>query len=148
MSRNKDNYNFSDPYLKKMIQSLPLENTGAEFSNQIMNQVYASVEPVIDPSKYRRQMIWAYSLIGLGIMAVGLILFAIWPFFELDFKIDTSLILKFISASLGIVEGISNFFDYLKQSTLQLSIFFSVFILFLVERLLRKGLSSNNSYML
>ncbi len=148
MENIKDINKLSDPFLEKMFQSLPLESSGSGFTNQVMNQVYASVEPIIEPSEYRRQMLWAYSLIGLGIIVIGLILFAIWPFFELSFKIDTSLILKFISASLGVVDGISNFVDYLRQSSLQLSIFFSVFILFLVERLLRRGFSNNNSFML
>lgn len=148
MDNIKDNSMFKDPFFERMFQSLPLESPGSEFSIQVMNQVYASVEPVIEPEKYRRQMLWAYFLIGLGILAIGLVLFAIWPFIELNFKLDTSLILKFITASLGVLDGISNTLDYLKESSIQLSIFFSIFILFLVERLLRKGVTNSSSFMI
>lgn len=148
MENIKDNNVLNDPFLAGMVQSLPLESLPGEFTIQVMNQIYASVEPVIEPEKYRRQMLWAYFLIGAGILSIALILFAIWPFFELNFKLDSSLILKFITASLSILDGISNLIDYLKESTIQLSIFFSIFILFLVERLLRKGVTNNSSYML
>lgn len=148
MENIKDKNGLSDPFLEGMVQSLPQQNLPREFTNQVMNQIYASVEPVIEPEKYRRQMLWAYFLIGTGILAIALILFAIWPFVELNFKLDSTVILKFITASLSVLDGISNVIGYLKESSLQLSIFFSVFILFLVERLLRKGVTNSSSFML
>lgn len=148
MENIKDYNVLSDPFLERMVQSLPQQSLPGEFTIQVMNQIYASVEPVIEPEKYRRQMLWAYFLIGAGILAIALILFALWPFIELNFKLDSSLILKFITASLSVLDGISNVIDYLKESSIQLSIFFSVFILFLVERLLRKGATNSGSFML
>ncbi|MGE5381850.1 MAG: hypothetical protein ACM3PX_00335 [Omnitrophica WOR_2 bacterium] len=148
MEDSKDMNEFKDPFLQKMILKLPVERTTGDFTMQIMNQIYASVEPELEPAKYRRQMIWAYASIGVGIIIIALLVFAIWPFINFDLKFNPNQVLNFINASLNIFNGISKVADYIKESSLPLSIFVSVFVLFIVERLLRKRIPNNNSYLL
>jgi glycopeptide antibiotics resistance protein len=131
----------NDPFLERMFEKIPFERTSTDFSNLLMSQIYASVEPEIEPAKYRRQMLWAYGLIGAGILIITLILFAVWPFLEINLSLNPKRILNLITASLTIFDSISRIGDWIRESSIELSIFFSLFILFIVERLLRKGLS-------
>lgn len=138
----------NDPFLERLVEKLPLERTSLDFSTMVMSQVYASVEPEIEPAKYRRQMIVAYGLIGVGILIIALILFAIWPFFEINLSLDPKKIINFITATLSLFESVSKIGDWIRESSIQLSIFFSIFVLFVVERLLRRGLSGSKTFVL
>lgn len=146
MDANKDDI-IKDPFLERMIPKLPFENLSSEFTSQVMNQIYASVEPELEPETYRKQMIWAYASIAAGIAVIALILFAIWPFLELNLRMDSINLFTFLSTIMNIFEKISSLTDYFKDSSVFLSIFCSVFILFLVERLLRKRVTTDNSYL-
>lgn len=143
-----NNFQLNDPFLETMFQKLPYERTSVDFTSNLMNQIYASVEPEMEPEKYRRQMLWAYGSIGIGILVIAFILFALWPFFDINLKLDPIRIINFINTSLSIFDGISEIGKWIKESTIQLTIVFSVFVLFLIERILRKGLAGNNSYIL
>lgn len=144
MQEHNDNFQLNDPFLESMFQKLPHERTSVDFTTTLMNQIYASVEPEIEPEKYRRQMLWAYGSIGIGILVIAFILFAIWPFFDINLKLDPGRIINFINASLSIFDGISEIGKWIKESTIKLTIVASIFILFLIERLLRKGLAGNS----
>lgn len=148
MDNNTSKIEFNDTLFERVIPKLPIQKTSPEFTMQLMNQIYASVEPEIEPEKYRRQMLWAYFSIGAGLIIIVLILFAIWPFFDLKLKITSSQILNFISASLNLFDRISSVANSLKESSLQISIFFSIFVLFIVERLLRRRVSDSSSFIL
>lgn len=146
MDNNIDS--LDDLFLKNNIRKLPIDRTSVDFTSSLMNQVYASVEPAIEPQLYRKQMLWAYGSIGAGIIVIALILFALWPFFNFNVKIDSSLILLLINSSLKAMNKVLNFISYLRESSLQLTIFFSVFILFLAERFFRRSFSKSNSFIL
>lgn len=148
MEDNRRVNSFDDPFLERMFEKLPVEKTSSDFSMLVMSQIYASVEPEIEPSKYRNQMLWGYGLIGAGIVIITLILFAIWPFFEINLTLNPKRIINLLTTSLNIFDRISQFGEWFKASSIQLSIFFSVFVLFLIERLFRKGVSSTNTYIL
>ncbi len=146
MNANKDDI-IKDPFLERMIPKLPVENLSGDFTSQVMNQIYASVEPELEPETYRKQMLWAYASIAAGIAVIALILFAIWPFLELNLRMDSVNLFNFLSTTMNIFEKISSLTDYLRNSSVFLSIFCSVFILFLVERLLRRRVTTDNSYL-
>lgn len=148
MEKFNDNELLRDPFLEKMFHKIPFESTSVNFTKQVMDQLSTNTEPILEPDKYRRQMLWAYSSIGVGILVIALMLFALWPFVEINFSLSSTQILNFINTSLTVIKSIANFFSYLKGSTVQISIFFSLMLLFLFERLLRKGVSNNNSYLL
>lgn len=148
MQKHNEVNQLNDPLLENMFHKLPIEKTSVDFTTILMSQIYASVEPEIEPEKYRRQMLWAYGSIGAGIVMIAFILLAIWPFFDINLNLDPIKILNLINTSLTIFDGISELGKWIKESTIQLSIVFSIFILFLIERLLRKGLAGNNSYLL
>lgn len=145
---NINKFDLNDSFFERVIPKLPIEKTSSDFTMQLMNQIYASVEPEIEPEKYRRQMLFAYISIGAGLIVIAFILFAIWPFFDINLKITSSQVLNFISASLSLVDRISNLPEYLKESSLQISIFFSIFVLFIVERLLRTKITDPKSFIL
>lgn len=147
MQIHNDNNVLDDPFLENMFQKLPIEKTSVDFTSSLMSQIYASVEPEIEPDKYRRQMIWAYGSIGAGLLVIAFLLFALWPFFDLNLRLEPTRIINLINTSLTIFDGISEIGKWMKESTIQLSIFFSIFILLLIERLLRKGVVNNNSYL-
>lgn len=147
MKWSDDDRLLNDPFLEGMIPKLPTERTSLEFTNTVMNQVYASVEPEIDPVKYRRQMLWAYGLIGAGIVLIVLIFFAVWPFINLNLNLDSINILSIIKTSLVLFDKMSQIGTWIGESTIQISIFFSVLLLFLFERILRARVSGTKSYM-
>ncbi len=134
-----------DPFLERMIPKLPYENLSGDFTSDVMNQIYASVEPELEPETYRKQMLWAYTSIAAGIAVIALILFAIWPFLEINLRLDSVNLVTFLSTTMNVFEKISSFSDYLRDSSVFLSIFCSVFILFFVERLLRRKVTTDNS---
>lgn len=146
MDANKNDI-IRDPFLERMIPKISVEKLSGDFTSQVMNQIYASVEPELEPATYRKQMLWAYTSIAAGIAVIALILFAIWPFLELNLRMDSINLFTFLSTTMNIFEKISSLTDYLRDSSVFLSIFFSVFILFLVERLLRRRVSTDNSYL-
>jgi hypothetical protein len=146
MDPNKDDI-IKDPFLERIIPKLPVEGLSGDFTSQVMNQIYASVEPELEPTAYRKQMLWAYGSIAAGIAIIALILFAIWPFFEINLRMDSAKLFSLLSATMNIFEKISSLTDYLKDSSVFLSIFFSVAVLFLVERLLRRKVSTDNSFL-
>lgn len=148
MEKFNNNELLRDPFLEKMFHKMPFESTSGNFTKQVMDQLGTNIEPIIEPEKYRRQMLWAYSSIGVGMLVIALMLFALWPFFDFNLSLSSTQILYFINTSLTVLRSITDFLSYLKGSTVQISIFFSLMLLFLVERLLRKGVSNNNSYLL
>lgn len=146
MEANKDDI-INDPFLERLIPKLPVDTLPVEFTSQVMNQIYASVEPELEPSTYRKQMLWAYTSIAIGIAIIALILFALWPFFEINLRMDSVKLFNLLSATMNILERLSALTDYLRESSVFLSIFCAVSILFLVERLLRRKVTTNNSYL-
>ncbi len=137
----------NDPFLEEIMLKLPQSRTKENFSNEVMNQIYASVEPEIEPKVYRRQMLWAYGSIGVGLVVIIFILLAIWPFIDLKINFSRIQILDILNGTLSFIKGISNIVAYIKASSLQLTIFFSVFVLFIIERLFRRG-TSNSTFVL
>lgn len=148
MEKYIDDDSLNDPFLQRMLLKLPIEKTSDNFTNQVMGQIYARVEPEIEPQVYRKQMLLAYLSIGVGIVVIGVILFALWPFLEIKFNLGSIQIINFINATLSMADVVTDFMGYLKESTVLLSIFFSIFILFLVERLLRRGVPGNSTFIL
>jgi hypothetical protein len=147
MERYSDNDEFRDPFLEKMVLKMPVPKTSSNFTKEVMEQLYAQVEPQIEPETYRKQMLWAYLSIGVGIAVIAVILFAIWPFFEVNLKLDSSRILSFINTSLAMVDSITNFASYLKESVVMISILFSILVLLTVERLLNsRRVNDSSSY--
>jgi len=148
MKWSEDDKLLNDPFLEGLIPKLPLERTSFEFTNTVMNQVYASVEPEIDPVKYRRQMLWAYGLIGAGIVLIVLVFFAVWPFINFNLNLDSINIISIIKTSLVLFDKMSQIGTWIGESTIPISIFFSILVLFLFERILRTKVSGTKSYML
>ncbi|HLN53598.1 MAG TPA: hypothetical protein VK212_07800 [Lentimicrobium sp.] len=132
-----------DPFLESMIHKLPQPRTNEEFTSEVMNQIYASVEPEIEPEVYRRQMLWAYGSIGAGIILIALIFFAIWPFIDFKINLGNIQILDIINGTLRLFDGITNVINFIKASSVQITIFLSVFVLFVIERLFRRGVSNS-----
>lgn len=142
-----DNDEFRDIFLEKMITRIPVPKTSSNFTKEVMEQLYAQVEPQIEPETYRKQMFWAYFSIGVGIIIIAVMLFAIWPFFEVNLRLDSNRILSFINTSLALVDTITNFANYLQESVVMISILFSMLVLLTVERLLNsKRVNNSNSY--
>lgn len=148
MEKNKEHLEFTDPFLERMIHKLPIEKTSDEFALTLMNQLYASVEAPIEPEAYRRQMLWAYGSIGAGLVIIALIIFSLWPFFDFDFTLNTRYILDFINGAISVLNKFAQVFDWISNRTIELSILFSILTLFVVERLLRKGVSNSGTYLL
>lgn len=139
----KDISSLKDPFLERMLHKLPQQKTRDNFTTEVMNQIYASVEPEIEPQVYRRQMLWAYGSIGVGIILIVLLIFAIWPFIDLNINFNRIQILDIINGTLSLMDGISKLVTFIKESSIQISIFLSVFALFLIERLFRRGVSNS-----
>lgn len=147
MEKYSDNDEFRDIFLEKMITRIPVPKTSSNFTKEVMEQLYAQVEPQIEPETYRKQMFWAYFSIGVGIIIIAVMLFAIWPFFEVNLRLDSNRILSFINTSLALVDTITNFANYLQESVVMISILFSMLVLLTVERLLNsKRVNNSNSY--
>lgn len=147
MEKYSDNDEFRDIFFEKMITRIPVPKTSSNFTKEVMEQLYAQVEPQIEPETYRKQMFWAYFSIGVGIIIIAVMLFAIWPFFEVNLRLDSARILSFINTSLALVDTITNFANYLKESVVMISILFSMLVLLTVERLLNsKRVNNSNSY--
>lgn len=143
----KNSDSLKDPFLEGMLYKLPQYRTKDSFTSEVMNQIYASVEPEIEPSVYRRQMLWAYGLIGAGIIIILFIILAIWPFIDVRINFSSVQILDILNGALSFMNEISKIADYIKESSLQITIFLSVFVLFIIERLFRRG-TSNSTYVL
>lgn len=148
MEDNKRVNSYNDPFLERMLEKLPANKTSGDFTTLVMSQIYASVEPEVEPSKFRNQMLWGYGLIGAGIVIITLILFAIWPFLDFNLTLNPKHIINLLTTSLSIFDSISQIGEWFKASSIQLSILFSIFVLFIIERLFRKGVSSSNTYVL
>jgi hypothetical protein len=143
MEELRDKEELRDPFIERMILKLPQPTTKSNFSTEVMNQIYARVEPEIEPEVYRKQMLWAYGSIGVGIVVITLIIFAAWPFIDLNVNFNKIQILDIINGTLGLLDGITRTITFIKESSLQLTILLSVFVLFLIERLLRRGVSNS-----
>lgn len=148
MENHRELFDLKDPFLERMIHKLPIDQTSDGFTFNLMNQIYARVEAPIEPSLYRRQMLWAYGSIGAGLIIIALIIFSIWPLINFEFALNTSSILQFISTALTVLDKFATVFEWLSNKTIELSILFSILTLFVVERLLRKGVSNSGTYLL
>ncbi len=137
----------NDSFLNEVFSKIPQESTSGNFTMQVMNQIYARVEPEIEPAVYRKQMLWAYISLTAGILIIGLLIFAIWPFIDIPFKLDSSFILAIVNYTIELAEGISRLGEIIKASSVQIAVFFSVLFLLLVERLIRKDVTKTSSFM-
>lgn len=145
---NQKNFEFvNDPFLEEIFNYLPPEKPSSDFIKQVMNQIYAHVEPEMEPGKYRKQMLWAYASMAAGLIIIGVIIFAVWPFIEIPFQLNYTSILNLVNYTLSAVDEISRIGDLVQNSTIQISVFFSILILLVIERLIRRDVNKSSIYM-
>ena len=136
-----------DKFLRKLFSEIPLEKAPENFTSGIMQQVYSGVEPLHESPELRKQLLLGYGSLVAAIVIVGLMLFAQWPFLELNIFSDFIHLKDLLNASIGILDGINRITSFLKQSSTVIIILSSIGLLLLVERLIRKEFLHNRSFM-
>ena len=148
MKPNSHTNDLDDNLLFDLMASLPLEKAPEGFGAGIMQQIYSGVEPIEDTPEYRRQMLWAYIAIGATALIAIFMLFAQWPFLKINLLSNPTQLRDLLNAGLGIFDGFSKVLSYVKGSSAILIIFFSLTLLLAFERLFRRGISSDRSFIL
>ncbi|MDY0343142.1 MAG: hypothetical protein RBR28_06195 [Lentimicrobium sp.] len=138
----------NDHFLEQLIDLMPYEKAPDNFTNGIMLQLSAGVQPIADTPESRRQLLWGYVTLAVAFAGVVLMLFARWPFLNFDLTLSTDLIRTVFTKSINLFNSLTEMMSYLKSSSVTILIFASVGILLLLERILRKGLNRNQTIIL
>ncbi|GAB1404571.1 MAG: hypothetical protein PHX54_02960 [Lentimicrobiaceae bacterium] len=137
-----------DHFLEQWIDLLPYEKAPDNFTNGIMLQLSAGLQPVADTPESRRQMLWGYITLALAFAGVMLMIFARWPFLNFDFAISIDFLRTFFIRLMNFSRSLSEVAAYFKTGSTALIIFASIGILLLLERILRKGIHRDQTIML
>lgn len=148
MKAEEMEYNSDDLFFEQLIDQLPLQKAPDNFTNGIMLQLSAGLQPVLDTPESRRQLLWGYLTLGVAFAGVLLMFFARWPFLSFDFTIGTDIIQTIFTKSVSFFNGLNELMFYIKSGSVAILVFISVGILLLVERLLRKGIHRNQTIIL
>lgn len=148
MKTEEMEYTTDDHFLEQLMDQLPFEKAPDNFTNGIMLQLSAGVQPIADTPESRRQLLWGYVTLAVAFAGVVLMLFARWPFLNYDLTLNTDLIRTVFTKSINLFHGLTELMSYLKSGSSTILIFASVGILLLLERILRKGFNRNQTIIL
>jgi hypothetical protein len=137
-----------DKLLMELMLKMPLEKAPESFTSGVMQQVYSGFEPVQETPELRRQMLFGYISLLAAILIVGVMVFAQWPFFNINLFSSTDQLRSLLNASLGILDGINSITQFLKDSSTVIIIMSSIGLLLIFERFLRRGFQHDRSFML
>jgi hypothetical protein len=93
-------------------------------------------------------MLFGYISLLAAILIVGVMVFAQWPFFNINLFSSTDQLRSLLNASLGILDGINSITQFLKDSSTVIIIMSSIGLLLIFERFLRRGFQHDRSFML